>query len=601
MAGVPFSHLYNYIKNSTGKAGKGSKLTIRQLSFYSGVSESSINHFLSGKQTTGKYGIPKERSFRQLFDALMRKYYIPSPEKYRTQAERLILDLTEENDYLAERISAEEYAAAARHETPPSGSGQYVRFLQGCALYRFVWEYIEMWLSEEYRSACGQEDSKRSVSEQRRGDVPLTVRRRGSHEVVFDTDNRDYAFFRRHPLSLLSGPCGAGKTLFLRSLADSDDSFRSAFDRVIYLPLVYFTTVPQSGISADGSLIADYLMRAEHLNIYRDTARTLLMLDGYNEYRAVEDACRVNLVTDQIWELVRHVQKGKLRKLSLILTARDENRALRTFPAFAHFEKLTVEGREPLTFEGIAESYREYDKRWLKRANQRIGIGLKTSFYNKCAYFYVYELVLPYLAFRSLEVPGALSVTRSALRECGEVLNQGCLGELMAEFIRHREFPHLKEEYRAVTYERLFAFLDDEADILRRTSDGSGYEFASRALREYLAAKFLYVNIRLKKQLCRNKELRGVPVTETGAMRAAARFLREALGLNGTARENYGRLADLFMVLSDSGERMDDSAGLRAFAVELTECLGVILPSDPSQRREIEELVRNRGQRDSLP
>ena len=272
MAGVPFSHLYNYIKNSTGKAGKGSKLTIRQLSFYSGVSESSINHFLSGKQTTGKYGIPKERSFRQLFDALMRKYYIPSPEKYRTQAERLILDLTEENDYLAERISAEEYAAAARLETPPSGSGQYVRFLQGCALYRFVWEYIEMWLSEEYRSACGQEDSKRSVSEQRRGDVPLTVRRRGSHEVVFDADNRDYAFFRRHPLSLLSGPCGAGKTLFLRSLADSDDSFRSAFDRVIYLPLVYFTTVPQSGISADGSVIADYLMRTEHLNIYRDTA-----------------------------------------------------------------------------------------------------------------------------------------------------------------------------------------------------------------------------------------------------------------------------------------------------------------------------------------
>ena len=86
MAGVPFSHLYNYIKNSTGKAGKGSKLTIRQLSFYSGVSESSINHFLSGKQTTGKYGIPKERSFRQLFDALMRKYYIPSPENYITQA-----------------------------------------------------------------------------------------------------------------------------------------------------------------------------------------------------------------------------------------------------------------------------------------------------------------------------------------------------------------------------------------------------------------------------------------------------------------------------------------------------------------------------------
>lgn len=549
---VPFKAIYLFLKMVVEDLNTG------WLADITGVPESSIKYYNAGKRK-GKLYAPKQKDvLDKLFDGICsEQLYEVTPSNYKEKARRFILHLVRSRQINEGFLDVNEYLARIQNEVVPEGEKDFQRFLNSCAFYDFFVKYIQLWTNEEYRKAQPMifvpETAVNPVlvfEDNFREYMPQQLLSPENKEVLFTLDLNaktcNWDFFVEHPLTLITGPGGQGKTTFLYALYKKHEKEPELFKHIFIVPLINLTELNITDVNVDVNLIERYITsRFVKWDFCQANERCLVLIDGYNEFRATSDPALVSRIGNSLTQFIQQILNRDYPKVSLALTSREAGSTISSLPFKKDaFMSVRLSGTSESTYNDIMKKFKEssvpfegteieelariplyakmlnelkntkelsktqdkyamLDAVYHRRANQRLGSEVHKSAYNKSYYLYFYYVILPSFAyelnisddyngfyFRDIQIE---QLMRSALRDNLDV-------DLYRYFRNEEQFGEIDATVPRIDAVKLEEFLkNEESVIIKKEYHGSGitYRFEHQEWRDYLVAKFLRTNVQL--------------------------------------------------------------------------------------------------------
>ena len=549
---VPFKAVYNYLKSITEDLDTG------KLAEYTNISESAIKIYNSGNRK-GEAKAPKQNAqCDNLFLGICsNKLYDVTPSNYNEKAVRFITHLLNTRQINEGFFDISDILYRIQNEDPPEGEKEFHKFLKTCVFHEFFVSYIKIWSNEEYRKSKPMvvvpetyinpvlvyEDNFRDYMPQQ-----LLSLESGESLFYLDLDKSPCAwnFFVKHPLTLITGPGGQGKTHFLYALYKKHEKVSDVFKHIFIVPLINLTELNITDVNVDVNLIEHYIMsRFLKWDFRQDNEHCLVLIDGYNEFRASPNPSLVSRIGNSLTQFIQKIINRDYPKVSLALTSREAGSTLSSLP-FKNDEFMSVRlsGTSESTYNDIKKIFKEnsvpfegteieelakiplyakmlkelktkkelsktqdkyalFDAVYHRRANQRLGIESHKNAYDKSYYLYFYYVILPSFAyelnvsddyngfyFRDIQIE---QLIRSALWDNLDV-------DLYRHFRNEEQFGEIDATVPRIDAVKLEEFLkNEESVIIKKEYHGSGitYRFEHQEWRDYLVAKFLRTNVQL--------------------------------------------------------------------------------------------------------
>ena len=549
---VPFKAIYEYLKTIEPDLDEDWFLGV------TGISGGSFGYYHSGNRD-GKPYAPKQTSIlNKLFagicsDAL----YDVTPPDYKDKAKRLISHLVSHRQINEGFLDINDYLERINREDVPEKDNEFQLFLRNSVFHEFFVTYVKLWSNDAYRAAkpisviASKGINPVLVFEDNFKDhMPQQLLSPESEETLFTLDLKaktcNWDFFVKHPLTLITGPGGQGKTTFLYALYKKHENTPEAFKHIFIVPLINLTELNITDVNVDENLIERYITsRFLKWDFRQANERCLVLIDGYNEFRASPNPSLVSRIGNSLTQFIQKIINRDYPGVSLVLTSREASTTLSSLP-FKNDEFMSVclSGTSQSAYNDIKNKYEEYsfsfegteieelakiplyakmlkelktkkelsktqdkyalfDAVYHRRANQRLGSESHKNAYEKGYYLYFYYVILPSFAyelntsdnyngfyFRDIEIE---QLMRSALRNNLDV-------ELYRYFRNEERFGEIDATVPRIDAVKLEEFLkNEESVIIKKEYRGSGitYRFEHQEWRDYLVAKFLRTNVQL--------------------------------------------------------------------------------------------------------
>ena len=603
-----------------------------------GMSKSYYSRFLSGKHVSnGKqtYPIPEGAVFYGAFHGFIKLYEIDK-DNYRSKAKAFIHDLERNRKVSPIFIDTAQYVQDINNEIIPPDGKTFSRFLSGCVFYHFLLNYIKLWDDPAYRDhQPSQIKNEGNVPPYHYYDLDIHAYmaqslRDGSGADVLTVDPNkqscDFSFFQENRVSLVQGPGGQGKTLFLYALRLTHGMTDNDFDDVLIVPLVDLTLFRKEADNSCEDWIYEYIRLHYPQAALNDTQkRYLLLLDGFNEYLASKNTQAVDKITADINRLLRQTAQTAEPRISVVITTRDVQKAMQMLTKSVEKRTFTLSGtskavyesikarcessgipfedreisrlaRTPLyalllvglkdpDFSSIKSQYTLLDMVYRSRADQRLGGELHKSSYDKAVYLYLYYVYLPYIAYHTVmsdDGDNTYTFSKGDVRRLFLRLKNDHLDETLLETAVEEQELSITQHVPDIDIFQLRYFLDNEkSDIIRIENSDAVFRFSHEIWRDYLVAKFMHINLHALKENYASPhpgDFIGLTLSYNVSSNTAQLFL-QSFNWFSAPETNARRMEDYFRIDPKSiGRRLFGVICLLHTAFDINEYLKIDLP-----------------------
>lgn len=543
---VPFKVLLDYCFLSLPKTLHIESIDrlMKDLQDKSGYGKDTIKNYRSGKRAGYVDVSPSKNAYKCLFQVIWKRYLCITAENYKDSSiaffrylinSKLIMDYEQASGWI-QRIQNE--------QLPDDGDDNaFFAFMENSQFFYTLYEYILLWKNQEFRDYDPtKQRSLQNVSVPHLiviDDYPdyMTQSLIGAetNDPVLTTDlyerNCDFSFFESNKISLITGPGGQGKTLFLNVLRRIHYDQKDVFDDIIYIPLIALTLYEKLPDNATDDWIRTYITsNYPDVEIDCNEKAYLILLDGFNEYQAAKNQDAVKKITDDIRNLIKTISAPDNFSLSLVMTAREAKSITRVFGEIPCMRIMNISGTSDEMFKRIedkcgkallfdkaelnqlariplyalmllnlpqeslmqiTDKYSLMDQEYKWRSDQRLGSEQHMGAYDKRWYLYYYYVVLPYAAFYTVMSGNTYSLDRKRVTDVISDLNNGSFSSTLYESLCQRDYAGLEWEHPELNPEQLRHLMDNDEDKMVTYLDSS-YRFGHEEWRDFLGAKYLH-------------------------------------------------------------------------------------------------------------
>ena len=602
------------------------------------MSKSYYNRFLSGNHVSNgnpTYPFPEGAVFYGAFMGIIKLYEIDRAN-YKVKAKALIHDLERNKKVSPIFIDTAQYVQDINSEELPLDDEAFFDYVSSSVLYHFLLNYCKLWDNPEYRDhLISQTKSEGNVPPYQYYDVDIHTYMNqslsdgtGAAVLSVDPENRccDFSFFRENRVSLVKGPGGQGKTLFLYALHLLHGLTENDFDDVLIIPLVDLTLFRKAADNSGEDWIYEYIRLHYPQAAPNDMSKKyLILLDGFNEYLASKNTQAVDKITADINRLIERTVQTAEPHLSVVITMRDDTKAVQMLTkkvekktyvlsgtSKAVYQRIKTrcencgipfEGQEisrlaqtPLyalllvglkdaDFSSVKSRYTLLDMVYRSRADQRLGAELHKSSYDKAVYLYLYYVYLPYAAYHTVmsdEGDNTYTFSKGDVRRFFSELKAESLDETLFETAIEKQGMSMMSRVPDIDVFLLRYFLDNEkSDIIRIEKSVSVYRFSHEIWRDYLVAKFMNSNLHaLKENYASNHpdDFMSLALSYNVGTNTAQLFL-QSFDWCSEPEKNARQMEDYFRIAPQSiGRRLFGVICLLHTAFDINEYLKIDLP-----------------------
>ena len=511
---------------------------------YDKIGHQTIKNYIGGHRTGIKtFVAPKKDSFNKIFNKMWKEYFRMTPENYKENANAFFEHLRQTKN-IDDDCRVRQWIESIENEHV--NQNNFENFMYTCTFYYALWEYTQLWNDEEYRNF--DPDDIRTLKgkgmyhlaspDDYADYMPQSLTDTESGEPVLTLDysekKNDFSFFKNNRLSLITGPGGQGKTCFLNMLHRIHSDFGSVFDNVFIVHLAELTGYDRISASSNGNWIQDIIYKDYSKDIFAPSNETsLILLDGFNEYRASKNKDVVGAITKSIEELIRIVKYEK-KGLSVVITAREAKKVTSVLTNVNDMKILSLSGTDSKIAENIVEKcenklslevselrrladiplyalllkdlpnqkieeirnkYSLLDWIYTQRSRQRLRNEKHIAFHNKSIYLFYYYVALPYTAYSivmSEDISNAYSFGQKEVEAITKGLEKDNLGMVLHNYFCKGDY--IDHTYPEITANDLRMLLenDEEKFITSDYSEDPRYSFAHEEWRDYLVARYLH-------------------------------------------------------------------------------------------------------------
>ncbi len=540
---VPFNVLLNYCLLHMPKTLciETMKSLIDDLAKKSGYGEESIKNYKSGKRRINEGCTPTANAYRCLFGVIWKRYLAIEINNYKDKAIAFFRYIIN-SGYVIDHEQAAGWIQRIQNETlPDENIDSFANFIENSQFYDTLYEYIMLWKNQEFREYKPDEKQSRKGAV-----VPHLITKDDFPEYMtqslFDTEsannvltadlyggNCNFSFFEKNKISLITGPGGQGKTLFLNVLRRIHYDLKDVFDDILFVPLISLTLYEKLPENATKDWIWTYIAsNYPDIEIDSDDKKYLILLDGFNEYQAAKNQEAAEKITCDIRNLIKTIGASDNYHLSLVMTAREKKSVTRIFGEIPGMRTMTLSGTSDFVHKRIEEKckdlllnkdelmkladiplyalmlldlpqeslskitdkYSLMNQEYNWRANQRLGSKQHMGAYDKRWYLYYYYVVLPYTAFFASMSDNTYTLRNSSVSSIIEDLNCGGLGSIIYNYLCKGDYAGLEWDCPQLTTIQLRHLMDNDEDKMI-TYHGNSYRFLHEEWRDFLVAKYL--------------------------------------------------------------------------------------------------------------
>ncbi len=513
---------------------------------YDKIGHQTIKNYIRGHRTGQKtFVAPNKDSFNKIFNKMWKEYFRMTPENYKENAnaffEHLIYTKNIDDD-----SRVRQWIESVENEHV--NQNNFENFMYTCTFYYALWEYTQLWKDEEYRNfdpdgirTLKVKGPYRLASPDDYADyMPQSLTDTASGEPMLTLDyckkENNFSFFKDNRVSLITGPGGQGKTCFLKMLHCIHSDSGSVFDNVFIVHLAELTGYGRISASSKGNWIQDFIYKDYSKDIFAPSNEmSLILLDGFNEYRASKNKDAVGAITKSIEKLIQ-IAKDEKMGLSVVITAREAKKVTSVLTNVNDMRILSLSGTDSKIADDIVKNYKDklslevselrrladiplyalllknlpdqkiseirnkyslLDWIYTQRSRQRLGNENHKLFYNKQMYLFYYYVALPYTAY-SIVMSEDISNTYTFGKKEVDAVTKGLKKDNMCMVLYNSlcqgAYRDLDWEGPEITAKDLRMLLenDEEKFVTSDYSEDPKYSFAHEEWRDYLVARYLH-------------------------------------------------------------------------------------------------------------
>lgn len=565
---VPFNAVFEYIQTITGG------ITIDAFVGYGNnkFSRAAFNYWKKGyeekKRKDGQTEItiksPSITLLGYVFETICRKEILNvSDANYKNIAISFINHFNDGKKLHRDYLDVNDYLHKIYNEKVPNDKDEFRAFLKTSTFWEFFKDYNRLWSNKNYREAeppeidvlkgdnvlVDFEDDLENHMPQYLSDI-----KSGKKELTVSWKQNvcDYSYFLIHPLVLVAGPGGQGKSLLLYVLRNINHTSKKIFDDVVIVPLIYLTALTFNETTVESDPLDRFIkIHYPNVDFSNSKKRYLLLIDGYNEYRVSKKVNVIEIITNTIEKLIKSIINKERKNISLVLTSREVDSTLEMLPdAGNKFKVLSLSGTTENVINSIRHQFRErnfpfdgteieqliktplyalmiqelkdekdlaqiqdkyalFDKVYLSRAKQRLGNEPRKNSYNKSYYLYFYYVLLPSFAYQ-LNTSSAYNdyyFQKTEIDKLFQFTTEGNLDKRIYRYYKEYFQKHSNDGLSAIEADsptidlsKIESFLQGEAtDIIKQSSpeNVATFHFEHQEWRDYLVSKYLRTNVEL--------------------------------------------------------------------------------------------------------
>lgn len=598
---VPFKVIIDYCYNHAH--GINSITEFRKELSKSGCGEDTIKKYEYGKRAdTGIY-TPSSVSFSLVFNGIWEKYLRITPHNYKEKAKIFF-------GYLVNTSNIHDIDVVGRwvenidNENVPQDN--FEKFICESAFYNALFEYTQFWENEDYRNLDPKDIKVLSSAKLSRllslNDYPdympqsLIDAKTGESVLTVDFCNKscDFSFFEQNKVNLITGPGGQGKTLFFNILDRIHRNSKNEFENIFIVPLADITRLEILSANTDDNCIRTYIFKGYEKDIFSaECGKSLILLDGFNEYQASKNEVTVKVITESIKDLIKKANNND-SDLFVVITAREEKMVIPHLDKNTVIRTLNLSGTDQKTAEEIINKYKDklsfgaqelerlaniplyallllslpdeelkeirnvyslMDWIYTHRSHQRLGNEKHMMVYNKSRYLYYYYVVLPYTAYSivmSEDVSDTYSFGRQEIKDITNGLTKDNLGTVLYEAVCNEHCKELYLDDPKISSRELNMLLEnDEEKLIRQDyTQECQYSFAHEEWRNYLVAKYINTVVKFIKDHHTDTNYHKIISMQLNlnGIEEVSRMVLQSLGFDRTEESNQKSAIKYFTV-----------------------------------------------------